>query len=195
MPSLQSISARAFVFSIHFCLYIFLYRQIWIEVQFISAHTYFCTGGNELKFNSFPPVHIFAWAGRIDLNSSPPMHIWIEEEIKFSSFYLFKVSKSIQRFRSYSQQQIFFYRQIWIEVQFISARTYFCTGGNELNEQYVRADINWASIQICPSVLYGRIWIEHWATGKLNSHHFTFLKFQNPSSGSEVTVNSKYYYP
>ena len=23
--------------------------------------------------------------------------------------------------------------------------------------------------------------------GKLNSHHFTFLKFENPSSGSKVT--------
>ena len=49
MPSLQSISTRAFVHSIHFRLYIFLYGWIWIEVQFISAHTYFCTGGNELN--------------------------------------------------------------------------------------------------------------------------------------------------
>ena len=80
------------------------------------------------------------------------------------------------------------YRRIWIELQSRSART------------------PWT---------YGRIWIEVQfrstrTFGKLNSHHFTFLKFQNPSSGSEVTdypiinfphvrwfslVNSKYYYP
>ena len=68
------------------------------------------------------------------------------------------------------------YPPIHIEVQFISARTLFCTGGNELNEQYAQAEMNYMN-------------------RKLNSHHFTFLKFQNPSSGSEVTVNSKYYYP
>ena len=43
--------------------------------------------------------------------------------------------------------------------------------------------------------MYGRIWIELQfrsarTFGKLNSHHFTFLKFINPSSGSEVTVIS-----
>ena len=43
--------------------------------------------------------------------------------------------------------------------------------------------------------MYGQIWIELQSIsartfGKLNSHHFTFLKFINPSSGSEVTVIS-----
>ena len=108
LPSLQSISARTkwtggfglkfnpyppvhIVHSIHFRPYTFLYRQIWIEVQFISARTYFCTGGNELNEQ-------YVWA---DMDWT--LGNW---EIKFSSFYLFKVSKSIQRFRSYSQQQI-----------------------------------------------------------------------------------------
>ena len=60
----------------------------------------------------------------------------------------------------------------------------------------VRADMDWSSIQIRPyTSVYGRIWIEVQfrsarTFGKLNSHHFTFLKFINPSSSSEVTVIS-----
>ena len=62
----------------------------------------------------------------------------------------------------------FFYGRIWIEVQFRSAHTFR---------------------------VYGQIWIKAQSRsactfGKLNSHHFTFLKFIYPSSSSEVTVIS-----
>ena len=57
-------------------------------------------------FNSLLPVRFKVRAG-MDWKTTFSIHfypyVW---EIKFSSFYLFKVSKSIQRFRSYSQQQI-----------------------------------------------------------------------------------------
>ena len=95
--------------------------------------------------------------------------IWIELQSK---------SAHTKKCMGGNELKIEVYGRIWIELQSKSARTKKCTGGNELNFN-----------------MYRRIWIEHWATGKLNSHHFTFLKFQNPSSGSEVTVNSKYYYP
>ena len=133
MPSVQSISARTYWSSIHFHPYTFLYGRIWIEVQFISAHTLFCTGGYELKINMY---------GRI----------WIELQSKSACPFCTGHNGLLKT--------LHFPINLPVRPVQIHIHTYFCTGGNELNEQYVWADMDWTSIQIRPSILYGWIWIE-----------------------------------